>query len=331
VQPLTPLAAPVLRSIDKVASLERSACLTEPMATTHLSRCAVSLSALLIAAGCASSAGAAKLTTTKSTRAKSNKSTTKRRPAQTTARTPASTTPVTSVALSGLTVLRTIPKDPSGFTQGLEVNDGKLYESVGLYGQSEMRTVDLTTGTVVTRTKLDAAYFAEGTTFLPDGNLVQLTWREKTAIVRNPDTLAEIKRFSYQEEGWGICYSKQLNKLVHSDGSSQLHLRDPNTFANTKTIAVTDPRNRPTDRLNELDCSGTTVLANVWTENRILEIDLASGRVMREIDASSIANQIPNRNADQVLNGIAALGNGRYLLTGKQWPTYFEVQFSPQR
>jgi glutaminyl-peptide cyclotransferase len=259
------------------------------------------------------------------------KATTTRKTATPTATVAPTSAATASVALAKVKVTKQVAKDASGFTQGLEVNDGRLYESVGLYGASEMRIVDLATGKVLKRNKLDASLFAEGATFLPDGNLVQLTWREKTAIVRDPDTLAEVRRFTYNEEGWGICYSALLKQLVHSDGSSRLFLRDPATFAVVKTVNVSDSRGRPTDRLNELECSGGSVFANVWTEDRVLEIDVTSGSVVREIDATSLGAQIPNRNPDQVLNGIASLGNGRFLFTGKQWPTYFEVELVASR
>jgi glutaminyl-peptide cyclotransferase len=291
---------------------------------------AVCVVAVLAACGTSEAASkAAAKTTTKPAKPKAKRAVTTKKPSTTkpTATKPSTTIAAAAVNRATVKVIRTIPKDATGFTQGLEVRDGKLYESVGLYGQSEMRIVDLTTGAVTKKVRLDSSLFAEGATFLPDGSLVQLTWREKVAIVRDPVTLQETKRFTYQQEGWGICYSSSADQLVHSDGSGTLFLRDASTFAEEQQRTVIDPRRKAVENLNELECSGSSVFANVWTEDRILEIDLRSGAVLTEIDASSLSAQIPNRTPDQVLNGIASLGNSRYLVTGKQWPLYFEVEF----
>jgi glutaminyl-peptide cyclotransferase len=280
------------------------------------------IAAIALAAGCAASASGAKATTRKRTTTKPK--TTKPKT------TVASTTPKSSaVALATVKVLRTIPKQPGTFTQGLEVNNGILYESTGLYGESQMRTVDLATGNVLQRVSLDPSLFAEGATVLPDNTLVQLTWREKVAIVRDLKTLAETKRLPYNEEGWGVCYSGTAKSVIQTDGSNQLLIRDPKTFALLKSIPVTDSRGKPTTSLNELECVGTSVFANVWTQDRILEINVNTGAVIREIDASSISAKIPNRGPDDVLNGIAALGDDRYLITGKRFPAYYEVTFVP--
>jgi glutaminyl-peptide cyclotransferase len=283
------------------------------------------VASMAVASGCAGAASGAKSRTTKTTTRK--RTTTKPR----TTKPPATTAKTTGVALATVKVTRTIAKEPGTFTQGLEVNDGVLYESTGLYGESQMRTVDLKTGTVLQRVPLDASLFAEGATVLPDGTLVQLTWREKTAIVRDLKTLAETKRLPYEEEGWGVCYSATAKAVVQTDGSNQLLIRDPKTFALQKSIPVTDSRGKPTSSLNELECVGPSVFANVWTEDRILEINVATGAVIREIDASALTKQVPNRGPDDVLNGIAALGDGRYLITGKRFPAYYEVTFDPTR
>jgi glutamine cyclotransferase len=284
--------------------------------------------AVALASGCAGAASGAKSRTNKATTRK--RTTTKPRTAKP-AVTPVTTTNTSGVALATVKVTRTIAKEPGTFTQGLEVNNGVLYESTGLYGESQMRTVDLVTGKVLQRVPLDASLFAEGATVLPDGTLVQLTWREKVAIVRDLKTLAETKRLPYEEEGWGVCYSAAAKAVVQTDGSNQLLIRDTKTFALQKSIPVTDSRGTPTTSLNELECVGTSVFANVWTQNRILEINVNTGVVVREIDASALTKQIPNRGPDDVLNGIAALGDDRYLITGKRFPAYYEVTFVPTR
>lgn len=230
-------------------------------------------------------------------------------------------------------VHRTVAKEAGGFTQGLEVRNGVVYESVGLYGGSEIRSVEIKTGKVTKRVALDPQFFAEGMTIVPGADksgksdkIVQLTWKEKTAIVRDVANLGEVGRLSYKQEGWGICYSPKLKALIHSDGSSTLYVRDPKSFAERRRIEVRMPDGTPATQLNELDCQTDTVFANVWQQSNILEIDSRSGIVRRSIDASSL---VPSglSSPDDVLNGIASLGNGRFLVTGKRWPTYFEVSF----
>lgn len=227
-------------------------------------------------------------------------------------------------------IVRTIPKEPGGFTQGLEFRNGVLYEGVGSYGQSEIRAVDRKTGKVTKRARLDPKFFAEGITLVPaksgNSNVVQLTWQEKTAVVWDAKTFREIRRFTYDQEGWGLCFSSATKQLIHSDGSSTLFVHDPNTFAERKRIQVRMPDGTSPTELNELECEKNSVFANVWQKNTILEIDQKSGSVRRVIDASSIVPTV-RTSPDDVLNGIAALGKGRYLLTGKRWLNYYEVTF----
>ena len=59
-------------------------------------------------------------------------------------------------------------------------------------------------------------------------------------------------------------------------------------------------------------------------------IDPETGDVTGWIDASSL---IPpdERDGEAVLNGIAYQAeSGTFLLTGKNWPTVFEVEFVPE-
>jgi glutamine cyclotransferase len=44
-------------------------------------------------------------------------------------------------------VVRALPHDPDAFTQGLVHAEGRFYESTGRYGRSDLREVDLESGT----------------------------------------------------------------------------------------------------------------------------------------------------------------------------------------
>ncbi|MFI6308022.1 glutaminyl-peptide cyclotransferase [Amycolatopsis thailandensis] len=215
-------------------------------------------------------------------------------------------------------VLSTLPHDPAAFTQGLEFSGETLYEGTGLVGKSSMRAGPAGAAPSV-RQELPGL-FGEGITVLGP-TAWQITWQDGVAIERDAKTLAELRRVNYTGEGWGLCH--QDGRLVMSDGSSRLTFRDPATFAPTGGVDV------GRDQLNELECVGDSVYANVWQTDRILRIDAATGRVTGEIDASGLLTSGERGSAD-VLNGIAAVpGTGEFLITGKLWPKMFRVKFVP--
>ncbi|MGU3432233.1 glutaminyl-peptide cyclotransferase [Actinomycetes bacterium M1A6_2h] len=231
----------------------------------------------------------------------------------------------------GVRIERTFPHDPTAFTQGFEIDDGRLLEGTGRSGQSRITATDLASGTIVARDDLPAPLFGEGITRTRDGATVwQLTWQNGVAIARDPDTLAETSRVQYSGEGWGICALAD-GRLVTSDGSSTLTFRNPTSFDVTGTVAVTRS-GEPQGRLNELECTPDGVLANVWQTNDVVRIDTTSGRVVADIDASALRAALGSDAEDvDVLNGIAAVpGTDRFLMTGKLWPTTFEVSIVPR-
>ncbi|MCE2489762.1 MAG: glutaminyl-peptide cyclotransferase [Anaerolineae bacterium] len=262
------------------------------------------------------------------------------------------------------TVLATWPHDPSSFTQGLLWHEGYLYESIGLYGHSALRQVELESGTVVWDAVREQEreislrhlqLFAEGLA-LADGRLYQLTWRAGFAIRYNLEFFTEgaeleYDSLPYEGEGWGLCYDGEA--LVMSNGSATLVRRDPQDFSLLEELPVTldgaplgefvshDEEVLPLsdmeegrvyaqlELLNELECVDGLVYANVWLSDLILVIDGTSGEVRSIIDASGLLSAEAQADAD-VLNGIAWLPQREtFVLTGKLWPTLFEVQFLP--
>ncbi|PPJ34194.1 glutaminyl-peptide cyclotransferase [Nocardia nova] len=221
-------------------------------------------------------------------------------------------------------VVATRPHDRTAFTEGLEVDGPVLYESTGMEGDSGVRATDLATGAPIAAAKLSDAYFGEGITRAGD-TVWQLTWKNETALARDPRTLTERRRVRYDGEGWGLC--TRGDRLVMSDGSDTLTFRDPNTFATTGTIRLTSHHDA---RLNELDCAADgSIYANVWPTDQILHIDPVGGAVLAEIEAGGLLRPTERTGAD-VLNGIAQLpGTDHFLITGKYWPTMFEVRFVP--
>jgi glutamine cyclotransferase len=233
------------------------------------------------------------------------------------------------VAQLRVDVLATMPHDEQLFTQGLEIADGVLYEGTGLVGESVLRATALQpgprTGRVLAQVELPEPLFGEGITVIGD-RIWQLTWKSGVAIERDRDTLAALRRMHYEGEGWGLCYDGQ--RLVHSDGSDRLAFRDPVTFEPIGSVLVRRD-GQPVTELNELECVGGAVWANVWQTDRIVRIDPDSGAVTAVVDASGLLDPAQRAEAG-VLNGIAAIpGTGQFLITGKNWPTMFRVRFVP--
>jgi glutamine cyclotransferase len=230
-----------------------------------------------------------------------------------------------SAAELRLKVVRTFPHDPRAFTQGLLFFEGKFFESTGLYGRSSLRRVDPDSGVVESGVDLPADLFGEGLARV-GGRLVQLTWQSKRALVWNLATLRKEREFSYQGEGWGLCFDGR--HLIMSDGSDTLALRDPESFAKVGEIVVRRA-GRPLRNLNELECVEGIVYANVWQDSHIARVDARTGEVTGWIDASGLLAPEEARSAD-VLNGIAYLpATGHLVVTGKLWPRVFEVEIVP--
>lgn len=219
------------------------------------------------------------------------------------------------------TVVARYPHDTDAFTQGLELDGGVLLESTGLRGRSSLREVDVSTGEIIRSTTVEESLFAEGLTVVGD-RIIQLTWQSGVAIAYDRATLTEETRYAFGGEGWGLCHDG--DRLIMSDGSATLTFRDPTTFIETGRVTVTRD-GVPLVDINELECVGAAVYANVWKSSEIVRIDPASGEVTAIIDASALYSPT---GVHDVLNGIAHdPATGEFLITGKLWPEMFRVRF----
>jgi glutaminyl-peptide cyclotransferase len=229
-------------------------------------------------------------------------------------------------AMLRVDVLETLPHDEDLFTQGLEIADGVLYEGTGLAGESRLRATPLPTpGRVLAEVMLPEPLFGEGITVV-GARIWQLTWTDGVAIERDRETLSELRRVRYDGEGWGLCSDGE--RLVMSDGTARLTFRDPASFTPTGSVQVR-AGDRPVPRLNELECAGGVVWANVWQTDRIVRVDPSTGAVTGVADASGLLSRQQRAGAG-VLNGIAAVpGTSQFLITGKNWPAMFRVRFVP--
>lgn len=237
----------------------------------------------------------------------------------------ATATPRLEVEKLRAKVVAKYPHDPTAFTQGLLIHEGKLYESAGLYGKSSLRRVNLESGAVEQSVEMEPTIFAEGLALVGD-RLIQLTWREKKALVYDRVSFAQTGEFAYEGEGWGLTFGD--GKFFMSDGSHVLYIRDAESFEQIGAFPVTQD-GVPVRALNELEWANDCLYANIWQQNRIVRIDPATGRVMASIAVDQLLTAEERKKAD-VLNGIAFdSATGKFYITGKLWPRLYQVEFEP--
>ena len=224
----------------------------------------------------------------------------------------------------GFKVVRSIPLEETSFTQGLEVLDGSIFQSSGLYGESRLTEIDLQSGNIIREMPINDSYFAEGITVL-EQSIIMLTWKEEQAFRIDISNFSIVENFSFGGEGWGICFNGEF--LVMSNGTSQISFRDPETFEINHTIQVSWD-GQPVPNINELECVGEEILANVWLQDVIISIDSISGNVQYFVSPTSISST-QGTNSNEVLNGIAFdKSSGGFWITGKNWTHIYLIEIS---
>lgn len=242
-----------------------------------------------------------------------------------------------SATAGAFTVLNSVEHDEKCFTQGLVLHASKLYESCGLYGKSSLRIVDAASGQVLTRRKIDRKYFAEGIV-LHAGKIFMLTWKSRTMLVFDADSLQKVGTMSYMTsngQGWGITCDG--SNFIASDGSSFLTFFDlpapgDSELTVSKRVSVVDPATgTAVSNINELQFVKGYVYANVWYKDVILKIDPRAGYIVQKFDMLALyPHHLRTRHAD-CLNGIAFDENDNsFLLTGKLWPRYYKTHLHDQ-
>ncbi len=225
-------------------------------------------------------------------------------------------------------VVNTFPHDPGAFTEGLVFDGGLLYESTGLKEHSSLREVDLSTGEVRRRYDLPGDLFGEGLTLYGD-KLIQLTWKSHLAFAYRQEDFELLRTFAYPFDGWGI--TSDGRRLIASDGTATLHFLDPDTLAPAGSLEVRDG-NGLVSRLNELEFVKGEIYANIWQTDDIVRISPQTGRVTGRINLQGLLAREDLKQPVDVLNGIAydAVGD-RLFVTGKLWPTLFEIELTEAR
>ena len=222
-------------------------------------------------------------------------------------------------------VIRSWPHDTAAYTQGLAIYHGRLLESTGLLGRSEVRDVDATTGSVRRKVALPTNEFGEGITVVGD-RLYQLTWRGGRGHIYDPTTLTPVDSFTYAGEGWGLTTDGRL--LYMSDGTSRIRVVDPAGFHELRTIQVRE-RDSTVWMLNELEWVRGELWANVYETDLVARIDPTTGHVVGWIDLGKLLTTAERQDVTTrggVANGIAFDSvRNRVYVTGKLWPRLFEI------
>jgi len=222
-------------------------------------------------------------------------------------------------------VVNAYPHDTNAFTEGLVYENGFLYESTGLNGNSTLRKVELETGRPLQLHSLPNEFFGEGITIFGD-RIIQLTWRPGRGFVYDKNSFDLLGEFTYPTEGWGITTDGK--SLIMSDGTANLYFLNPETFERIGQIEVHDASG-PVVNLNELEYVHGDVYANVWHQDKIAIINIQTGQVKGWINLTGLYDA-SNADPENVLNGIAYDANSEKLfVTGKRWPQLFEIKLKP--
>jgi len=220
-------------------------------------------------------------------------------------------------------IINTYPHSTKSYTQGLTFDNGKLYEGTGQWGESALKLIDLESGKAIDEFLLPTKVFGEGIVVVGD-EIIQLTWQARKAFVINKHDLSLIKTFIYDTEGWGI--TNYGDNLIMSDGSHKLYVVEPNTFTIIKQIEIFD-NIRAIKNLNELEFIDGKIYANIYLTNKIVIINLETGKVEANIDLTDITPKKYRNENDNVLNGIAYNTEEKKLyVTGKRWDKLFEIE-----
>jgi glutamine cyclotransferase len=227
----------------------------------------------------------------------------------------------------GYKVVAHYPHSTENYTEGFFYLDGLFYEGTGIAGHSALFAIQPETGNPVQKRALAPQYFGEGIVDWGP-NVYQWTWKSQICFVYDRFSLRPVKQLTYTGEGWGM--TRTSKEIITSDGSATLRFRDPETFKETHHIVVKDGA-RVIDELNELEFIKGEIYANVWHSDMIARINPHDGHVISWIDLSGLLPPEQKVNEESVLNGIAYdARRDRLFVTGKQWPTVFEIKVVPR-
>jgi len=238
--------------------------------------------------------------------------------------------------VSSFKELQVLEHGSEDYTQGLAFQDGIFYEGTGQHGRSRLQKYQFINGKKKRLQSVDLPYqfFGEGIALLR-GKVVQLTWQSQRGFIYQASDLKKVGEFTYPGEGWGLATDDQ--DFYMSDGTATIRVLDGEKLLNghqyalKRTLEVRD-QGVPVPMLNELELIRGELYANVWQTDRIAVISVKTGEVLRWLDLSNLISPMQRTQADAVPNGIAydRVGN-RLFVTGKLWPSLFQIREEPRK
>ena len=220
-------------------------------------------------------------------------------------------------------VVKSFDHQQSAYTQGLQFEDGVMWEGTGEYGSSRLQYTDMATGRVTVVATLPDRHFGEGITLLGD-RIYQLTWQNGIMYIYDRKTLKKVDTKRYKGEGWGLTTDGQW--LYMSDGTPDIRVLDPVTLEVKRRISVVC-NGASLPYLNELEWIDGKIWANVYTLNQIVIINPENGIVEKVVNLEGLLPESEYTPTTDVLNGIAYdKESGRIFVTGKNWSKLFEIK-----
>ena len=207
------------------------------------------------------------------------------------------------------------------YTEGLELYKGNIYESGGEYKKSRLIKYKITDSSNRKEYTYSKDIFAEGITILNDV-VYGLSYREHKIFRFNPENLEliDVKNTPIDFEGWGLTNDGE--SLIMSDGTNNIYYLNPEDYSISKILQVYTNKGKQIF-VNELEFVDGLIYANVFTKAYIVVINANTGAVLYKIDFSNISAMHKNQG---VINGIAKLENGNFLITGKHWDKMYEIK-----
>ncbi|MCK5782407.1 MAG: glutaminyl-peptide cyclotransferase [Flavobacteriales bacterium] len=209
------------------------------------------------------------------------------------------------------------------YTEGLEEYKGEIYESGGEYKKSKRIKYSIEKEKNRIEEKYTDDIFAEGITILND-TLYGLTYREYKIFKFDPISLKllDVKKTPIDFEGWGL--TNDGSDLIMSDGSNNIYYISPADYSIKKILQIYS-NNGKLMYINELEYVDGLIYANVFMKDIIVVFEAESGSLLYKLNLHEIAVKHKKQG---VLNGIAKLKNGNFLITGKHWDKLYEINIS---
>ena len=221
----------------------------------------------------------------------------------------------------GYEIIKSYNHNKDIYTEGLELYKDKIYESGGEYKKSKLIKYNKQNAASRDEYIYDDNIFAEGITILND-TLYGLSYREHKIFRINPEKLdlIDVKNTPIDFEGWGLTNDGE--SLIMSDGSNNIYFLDPQSYSISKVLQVYSNKEKII-YVNELEYVDGFIYANVFMKDIIIVINAKTGEVVAKLDLANISSEHKKQG---VLNGIAKLENGNFLITGKHWNKMYEIK-----